>query len=98
MIWDREIFVYKHAADAIDRYAERMPDERRAVSGRPDFHTAGNEFVADLQTFIGKIGRVNSGPNFDAKVGKLLHGAVAQVFRIRREHFWLTFDQNHARL
>src|SRR5580704_9609525 len=70
MIGNRQVVVNNHPADTICWHAERMTDERCGVAGRPDFHTARNEFVSDLETLLGKIGRVNSRAHFDAKIDK----------------------------
>ena len=51
-----------------------------------------------MEALFRKIGRVNAGVNFDAKIDKLFHRADLQIFRKRSKHARLAFDQNHPRL
>ena len=34
---------------------ECFPDERRNIAGRPNFHTARNEFAVQLHAFLGNV-------------------------------------------
>src|SRR5206468_12660908 len=75
-----------------------MADKGGVVAGRPDFYAARNEFVPDLQTLFRKIGGMNAGAHFDAKIDKLSHRADLQIVRKGSEHAWLAFHRNDARL
>ena len=75
-----------------------MADKGGVVAGRPDFYTARNEFVPDLQTLFRKVGGMNAGAHFDAKIDQLSHRADLQILRESSEHSRFAFHQNHARL
>src|SRR5438094_8691628 len=38
MSGNSEVVVHNNSAYAVNRHAERLPDERRNIAGRPDFH------------------------------------------------------------
>src|ERR1700756_4524295 len=40
-----EILVHNNSANAVNRYAERFPDERSNITGRPNFYAARNKFA-----------------------------------------------------
>ena len=97
MTGNGQIFVHDDAARLVDRNAHRFSNKRSHVARRPNLHPARNEFVADLQSGVGQIRRVNAGAHFDAELFQLLHRARGQVFRKTGKDALLALHQNHAR-
>src|SRR5438552_18869519 len=52
-----EVVVHNNSANAVNLYAERLPDERGNITGRPNFHAARNKFAIHLHTFLSNIRR-----------------------------------------
>src|SRR5437868_498736 len=86
VIRNGQVVVYHHSTNAIDRRAERLPNEGGGVAGGPDLHPARDKFVANLQSILGKIRRVSASSHFDSKLSELFHRAFLKVCREGREH------------
>ena len=50
-----EVVVHNNSANTVNRYAERFPDERSNIAGRPNFHAARDKFAVQLHTFLGNV-------------------------------------------
>ena len=63
-----EIVVHNYSANTVNRYAERFPDERSNITGRPNFHSARNKFAVQFHTFLGNVRRACVCTYFYAKL------------------------------